>query len=253
MPEVTLEWLNKQAKQLVKNHWGLNEIPRIAIDLERENLDWTKAVGYYCNDIETIAFSSEVNKRRTERAIRRTLLHELCHWYLHTTGQKFRDSDERFARELIRVGLGRRHNQDERATLAAKQARLQKKKEFFELIERCDDEIIVIRMKHHRKNEDDFKKDLASTLIRIHNTREEGGDVYLGDVADKLCEWYGYKTEPIAKFAIEVVDYYSYGVLGDRDKIIELLQQLDVDYDEAESKLDGGENEDLFAASEDTE
>ncbi|KAF6565335.1 hypothetical protein G9G63_09245 [Paenibacillus sp. EKM202P] len=256
MPEVTLEWLNKQAKQLVKKHWGLDEIPKITIDMDRKDLDWKSAVGYYCSDIKTIAFSSEVNERRTERAIKRTLLHELCHWHLHATGQPYHDSNERFARELIRVGLGRRHNRDEKATLAAKIARKEKESERFEIIERNEDTIITIRLKHHRKNVDDFKKDLANTLISAHNNRDEDEQIYPGDIADMMCKWYGYKKEPIAKIAVEISESGSYrsGQLADRDDLVSILtNDLDVDLEEAEKNLIDHVVDDYCAASEDVE
>lgn len=238
MTEATLEWLYKQAKQLVKKHWNIDQLPTIAIDLDRK-LDWEKAVGYYCSDIKTIVFNSQINKRRTLRAIKRTLLHELCHWYLHITGQKYSDSDERFARELIRVGLGRRHNRDEQSVLAAKIAREKKNREFFELIERNEEEIITIRLRHHRKNQDDFKKDLANTLIRIQNQREEDELIYPADVAEKMSEWYGYKLEPIAIFGIEISagGECGEGHIGDKDDIAWLLQKLDVDPDIVDKKL----------------
>ncbi|MFB5759011.1 SprT-like domain-containing protein [Paenibacillus medicaginis] len=255
MPEVTLEWLNKQAKQLVKKHWNLNEIPTITIDLERKDLNWTTAVGYYCNDIKTIAFNSEVNKRRTEREIKRTLLHELCHWYLHTTGQKFRDSDERFAREMIRVGLGQRYNRDEQAVLAAKEAWKSKNDERFEIIEKNSDETITFRLKHRRKDQDDFEKDLAQVLIRMHNDRVKQNEDYSilpGDVAQMMVKWYGYKLEPIAACGIVLSrnDGWGGGEVGGRDDIISVLEELGIDTEEAEMKLLELDEEELYTASE---
>lgn len=240
MANVTVEWLNKHAKILVKRHWGLLEIPKVVIDLERDGFDWENYVGYYCNDIETIVFNSEVNATRSEKAIKSTLLHELVHWYLHTTGEKFRDSDERFARELIRVGLGRKHNRDEKSVLAAEKAWKRKKDERFEIVEENEDGVITARLKHHRKNVEDFKKDLANTLIRVHNNREEDISIYPGDIADKMCEWYGYKLEPVAQIAIIVSkrDTYWSGEIGDRDDIAEILnRQLNMEHCDIDLKL----------------
>lgn len=245
MPNVAIAWLNKHAKILVRRHWGLNHIPEIVIDLDRDSLDWDNYVGYYCSDIETIAFNSYVNARRSEKAIKITLLHELVHWYLHTTGEKFSDSDERFARELIRVGLGRKHNIDEQSVLAAKKAWKRKKDERFEIVEENEDGVITARLKHHRKNVDDFKKDLANTLIRVHNNREDDITIYPGDIADKMCEWYGYKLEPIAQIAIIVSKRGSHwsGEIGDRDDIAEVLsQQLNMDYSEIDLRLNNDES-----------
>ncbi|WP_211338217.1 hypothetical protein [Brevibacillus gelatini] len=245
MPEVTIEWLEKQAKQLTKKHWSINEIPTILLVTRQSpltiecKLDWDNYAGYYCSDIKTVVLNNENNERYTLRHIKRILLHELCHWYLHTTGQPWRDSDERFARELIRVGLGRRYNRDEQAVLAAKEAWKRKKNECFELIERTGSEIITIRLRHHRKNQEDFKKDLANTLIRIHNQREEDEYIYPADVAEKMSEWYGYKLEPIAVYAIEISagGGWGEGHIGDRDDIAWLLEKLDVEPDIIDKKL----------------
>lgn len=254
MPNVTIDWLNNHAKILVRKHWGLNHIPEIVIDLDRDSLDWDNYVGYYCSDIETIVFSSQVNARKTERAIKRTLLHELVHWYLHTTGQKFLDSDARFARELIRVGLGRRHNPDDQSVLAAKEAWKQKKEERFEIIEKNADETIIFRLRHHRKNQDDFKKDLALTLIRMHNNKINDDSEYKimpEDVAEMICEWYGYKLDPVAVYGIVISsnDRWGSGDVGDRDDIISVLDELGVDEEEAERKLLELRKESLSASS----
>jgi predicted SprT family Zn-dependent metalloprotease len=237
MPEVTVEWLEKQAKQLVKKYWNIKHIPNIVIDSDRE-ADWTNVVGYYWSDTQTIEFKNEINKNRTLREIKRTLLHELCHWYLHTTGQRWRDSDERFARELIRVGLGRRHNKDEQAQLAAKQAWERKKKEFFEIYEVNDETILVSRMSHHRKDQNDFKKDLAQTLIKIHNSREEDDLIYPTDVAEKMSEWYGYKIEPLAVYGINLsANSYTPDIGSNEDIRWLLINRLDVDPEVIEKKL----------------
>jgi len=237
MPEVTVEWLEKQAKQLVKKYWNIKHIPKIVIDSDRE-ADWTNIVGRYWSDTQTIEFKNEINKNRTLREIKRTLLHELCHWYLHTTGQKWRDSDERFARELIRVGLGRRHNKDEQAQIAAKQAWERKKKEFFEIYEVNDETILVSRMSHHRKDQNDFKRDLAQTLIKIHNTREEDDLIYPADVAEKMSEWYGYKIEPLAVYGINLsANSYTPDIGSNEDIRWLLINRLDVDPEVIEKKL----------------
>ncbi len=262
MPEVTIEWLNNQAKQLVKKYWGLNHIPNICLttrdsDLTKEkNLDWDNYAGYYCSGIETVVLNNENNARYTLRSIKRTLLHELCHWYLHTSNQPWRDSDERFARELIRVGLGRRHNKDEQASLAAKKAWESKANERFEIIERNEDGIITVRLKHHRKNVEDFKRDLANTLIKAHNERTEDETIYPGDIADMMCKLYGYKVEPIARIAIEISETGSYlsGAVGDRSDLMNILtMDLDIDYEEADSKLKDFDEDELLAASEDAQ
>jgi len=245
VPEVTIEWLEVQAIQLVKKHWGITEIPIIQLVKRQDpittdrKLDWDNYGGFYCSDIKTIVLNNENNIKYTLRGVKRILLHELVHWRLHTTNQPWRDSDERFARELIRVGLGRRHNKDEQAQLAAKQAWERKKNEYFELFDRSGPEIFSIRLRHNRKNVDDFKKDLANTLIRIHNNRQEDDFIYPADVSDKMKEWYGYKVEPIASYGIEISagDGYGDGSIGDRDDIAILLYKLDYDSDLIDQNL----------------
>jgi predicted SprT family Zn-dependent metalloprotease len=243
LPEVTIEWLEQQAKHFIKKYWDINEMPTIllvtrqsSLTIERK-LDWDNYSGYYCTDIKSIVLNNEKNRMYSLKRIKEILLHELCHWYLHITGQPYRDSDERFARELIRVGLGRKHNRDEQSVLAAKAAWKRKKREFFELIERNECETITYRIKHHRKNKDDFKRDLAKTLIRIHNQRDEDEIIYPADVAEKMCEWYGYKLEPVAVYAIELSTEWGEGHIGDKEDIALLLEKLDADPDVIENKL----------------
>ncbi|RXZ78078.1 hypothetical protein EBB07_28915 [Paenibacillaceae bacterium] len=245
MPEITIDWLQKQAKQLVKKHWSISEIPVIllatrndSISIERA-LDWDNYGGYYCSDIKSVLMNNENNVNYTLQGVKRILLHELVHWRLHVTGEEWHDSDERFARELIRVGLGRRHNKDEQAQLAAAQAWKRIKSQSFELFDRTGSEIFSIRLRHHRKDRDDFKRDLANTLIKIHNEREEDDSIFPGDVAHKMREWYGYKLDPISSYGIEISagDGYGDGSIGDRDDIWLLLSKLDYDYDFIETNL----------------
>lgn len=245
MPEVTLEWLEKQAKQLVKKHWNIGEIPRIILVTRQDHLsierklDWDSYAGYYCSNIKTVVLNNENNKNYTVRQINRILLHELCHWRLHVTGQPWNDSDEQFARELIRVGLGRRHNRDEQAQLAAKQAWESKKNECFELIEKSESDTITYRLRHHRKDLDDFKRDLANTLIRLNNQRDEDEPIYPSDVANRMVEWYRYKLEPVAVYGIVLSSEGTYrgGDIGDRDDIESLLINLDIDIEDIDRKL----------------
>ncbi|MFF2532442.1 SprT-like domain-containing protein [Brevibacillus sp. NPDC058079] len=238
MREATLEWLEQQAFALVKKHWQRDDIPRIVIDSDREH-DWTNTLAVYWNDTRTIEFKSTVNTRRTLRQIKKTLLHELCHWYLHITDQNFRDYDERFAKELIRVGAGSTHNPDVHAVKAFQKAKKRKQSETFEIIERNASEILVSRLRHHRKNQDDFKRDLKDTLIRMHNEREDDETIYPGDVATQMVNWLGYKLEPLATCAIDISkdSGFGSGEIGDREDIAYLLNQLGMDWDEIEQSL----------------
>jgi len=265
MPEVTMEWLEKQAKQLVKKHWNINDIPTIilatrtdAITLERK-LDWDNYSGFYCANIESIVMNNERNKDFTLRTVKRILLHELVHWRLHTTRQPYRDSDVEFAKELIRVGLGRRHNSDEQSQLAAKKAWKEKKEERFEIYEIVEGDVLATRLYHHRKNVEDFQKDLANTLILMSNERSLNKEepyshsIYPADVADKMKELYGYKSEPLATYGIilSANDGLKYNEVGDREDIAHLLSwKLDMDEEEIEERLMQDYSE-PYAASED--
>lgn len=238
MSLVTLEWFKKQAQIMVKKHWRIDYIPEIVIDSDRER-DWSNTLAVYWNDTKTIEFKSAINERLPLSRLKKILLHELCHWYLHINDQPFRDGDKRFATELIRVGAGSTHNHDEKALTAYTEAKKHKKIETFEIIERNSDQIIVSRLRHHRKNQDDFKKDLAETLIRMESEREEDESIYPADVADKMVEWHGYKTDPIATCAIEISqgDGYGTGDIGDKEDVAHVLSKLGMDWEEIENRL----------------
>lgn len=51
-----------------------------------------------------IKMSSVVNARRSKQEVFGDLLHELVHWHLHTSGLPYKDTDEAFVRECLRVG-----------------------------------------------------------------------------------------------------------------------------------------------------
>lgn len=240
MAEISVDWFNEQARRLVIKHWGLERIPRIVIDLDQD-LDWENCVAYYCNDIRTIAFNSGINKKKTQQELKKILLHELCHWYLHITEQPHRDSDERFARELIRVGIPKFHNFDEKSRKAATVARKSKREEAFEIYEENDGEILTTRLKHSRKNKDDFIVDLRESLIKMHNERVSSvdcDDFYPVGVAEKMCEDYGYRIEPLAVYGITLSKGSNgWGIVGDRDDVFRLLLDVGMDYNEIEDRL----------------
>lgn len=69
-----------------------------------------------------------------------------------------------------------------------------------------------------------------------------------------MCKLYGYKVEPIARIAIEISETGSYlsGAVGDRSDLMNILTvDLDIDYEEADSKLKNFDEDELLAASED--
>ncbi|MDY0410463.1 SprT family zinc-dependent metalloprotease [Paracerasibacillus soli] len=48
--------------------------------------------------------SKVVNERYSNEEFLNSLLHEMVHWVLHTTGKPFRDDTKEFVEECIRVG-----------------------------------------------------------------------------------------------------------------------------------------------------
>ncbi|MNX86546.1 hypothetical protein D3C86_1184320 [compost metagenome] len=69
-----------------------------------------------------------------------------------------------------------------------------------------------------------------------------------------MCKWYGYKLEPIARVAIRISSRGSHltGEIGDRDDIAKVLRyELDMEYNEIESKLKNFDEDELEAADED--
>ncbi|MET3209759.1 UNVERIFIED_CONTAM: putative SprT family Zn-dependent metalloprotease [Paenibacillus sp. PvR008] len=103
----TENFLQTEAKKLVKQHWRIDKEPLVALDFS-ECEDMKGACFNSANSL--IEFWSEINRQLTYQEVIEMLMHELCHWYLFSTGQDFRDSDVRFAQELIRLGIGHTHN-----------------------------------------------------------------------------------------------------------------------------------------------
>ncbi|QIC46266.1 protein sprT [Lysinibacillus sphaericus] len=100
---IDVEWVENKMEQLIDTHWGLSDKPNVIFDptevLERPYN------GVYDSTINTIIFRSELlSLIKDIKEIEKILLHELCHWYLFTIGENWRDKDVRFAKELIRVG-----------------------------------------------------------------------------------------------------------------------------------------------------
>ncbi|RKJ14829.1 hypothetical protein D7X33_48170, partial [Butyricicoccus sp. 1XD8-22] len=200
-----LEWLQEKARYLVKKYWGISEIPNIVLDRTSDE-EWENyypkeenrtLLGLYHNKDFTVEFNSKVNSRRKPIDIQKTLLHELCHWYLHINKLPHRDSDVRFACELIRVGA--KPNTNHSHYNAYKEARKVKKNQVFEIIDNGENKVVT-RLTHPKKDENDFKRDLKNCLIRIKNDFQDGNiDEYhsddcmwVGDLSELMCKWYGY-------------------------------------------------------------
>lgn len=237
-----LEWIKKEAFRLVKKHWGINYIPNIEFDiLSQEEWDnWSKnnynedktLLGLYHNKTKTIEFNTKINSTRSINDIRKTLLHELCHWYLHHNNLPHRDADKRFGHELIRVGL--RPNTTPSHTNAYKEARKNKSWRTFELIDNGEDRIST-KLYHPRKNTNDFIKDLKEVLEYLKDGIEklENGEieefeceqVYAGEVASILESKYGYEIEEYPQHSIIMGDDYGNVGLHEMGELIEELEK----------------------------
>lgn len=102
---VNKEWVEKKMEEIIKENWIITQEqkPEIVFDpdepLERGYL------GVFDSIYNLIIFRSEFLILCDLEKIENVLKHELCHWYLFVTGQPHRDSDERFAKEIIRLGV----------------------------------------------------------------------------------------------------------------------------------------------------
>jgi hypothetical protein len=67
---------------------------------------WKNQLGTYSPNKLTIHFSEYLNSAYSKEKILDTLLHEMVHWHLHTSGQKYDDEDFEFIAECIRIGCG---------------------------------------------------------------------------------------------------------------------------------------------------
>lgn len=104
LPQIDLKALYKYARDQALLQWNRD----FDITIELVDRDWRRTNGMYIRDIETgqnfIRMSKKRNQKRTWDNVKGTLLHELVHWHLHTSGIPHRDSDIEFARECIRIG-----------------------------------------------------------------------------------------------------------------------------------------------------
>lgn len=79
------------------------------IQIVLTSANWRSWHGCYTHYLDNsrspfIKMSSVVNARLSKQEVYDTLLHELVHWHLHTSGLPYRDTDEAFVRECLRVG-----------------------------------------------------------------------------------------------------------------------------------------------------
>lgn len=92
--------LYKEAYRLCIKWWG---VPFTGY-IEVKNRRWKRTNAQFSPSTCTIKFCSHKNSRRTKEQITKTLLHELVHWRLYTTGVPYRDNDKEFVKEALRVG-----------------------------------------------------------------------------------------------------------------------------------------------------
>lgn len=95
------------ANELSRKHWGVDYTGTISL----VNYEWRNYFGKFRhkrnrNDLSLmdIRMSAVTNARRTPDEVMRTLLHELVHWRLFVTGRAYRDTDDEFIAECLRVG-----------------------------------------------------------------------------------------------------------------------------------------------------
>jgi Zn-dependent peptidase ImmA (M78 family) len=110
MCDLTVDQLLIHANELSQKHWGVDYTGAI----ELTNRHWKNFNGkYICTMLDfknpparhkIIAMSKKRNAERTDAEVLGTLLHELVHWRLHTTGVPYRDSNPEFIKECLRVG-----------------------------------------------------------------------------------------------------------------------------------------------------
>ncbi|MFS0815374.1 SprT-like domain-containing protein [Lysinibacillus sp. 1P01SD] len=217
-----LSWIEAEALMLVKKHWGIDFIPNIVFDRSTDE-EWDNNFGkdddkctllgvYWSKDM-TIEFNTKQNSKRTLAEIKKTLLHELCHWYLHYNELPYHDSDVRFGHELIRTGL--RPNTTPAHYNAYKEAKKDTRYHTFELVDNGEEKIVT-RLCHKRKDQNDFKKDLKDVMKRLkaefikqQEEYEKGeydsvDDIWVGEVVGALCEWHGYEEMEYPIYSIVI-------------------------------------------------
>lgn len=68
------------------------------------NSYWKNQNATYCPEKKEISFSIYRNAQLDREYILDTMLHEMVHWHLHTTGKMYEDEDFEFIEECLRVG-----------------------------------------------------------------------------------------------------------------------------------------------------
>ncbi|WP_240374909.1 hypothetical protein [Bacillus piscicola] len=96
--------LYELANEMSQKHWGIDYTDNI----ELVDDDWIQQNAVFIYDRKTrertIQMSAKRNAGRSKDAVLKSLLHELVHWRLHSTGKPCRDEDPEFIEECLRVG-----------------------------------------------------------------------------------------------------------------------------------------------------
>lgn len=232
-------WLNGEAKRLVKKYWNLERSPTVVVDnlTEEEWLHNSKGtkgeienvVAMYNHNTNIIEFNSKRNKDKNLHEIRLILKHELCHWYNHIQGKPFYDSDVEFALELIKIRAAITCNEDEDAINAMKKAKKIHKKQrqnnVFVLRYNLEDYFIYLH--HPRKTEQQFIQDIKKALIELHQTKEQGESIDIADVAKKMCALFNYKE--MKNYVTSSFTFYSnsYGDINIEESLYDLGMEIE--------------------------
>jgi hypothetical protein len=96
-------WIKSKSEAFIQKYWDTNKRPNIILDPDEEIEK--SYYGAYEPSTESLIFRSEFLSILEVEQFEKILLHELCHWYLHVSGEEFRDKHVRFAKEIIRLGI----------------------------------------------------------------------------------------------------------------------------------------------------
>ncbi|MFK4304290.1 hypothetical protein ABH892_004430 [Paenibacillus sp. RC254] len=93
------------ANELARKHWGVDYTGTLVL----VNRPWRNRWACFRSTTEDdslreVRMSAVVNASRSEEAVIGSLLHELVHWRLCTSGLPYSDTDYGFIAECLRVG-----------------------------------------------------------------------------------------------------------------------------------------------------
>ncbi|WP_036708774.1 hypothetical protein [Paenibacillus pinihumi] len=102
---LSLDELRAAANEMSLRHWG---VPFTGT-LNLTNRRWKRTHGMFLRWASDpartmIQMCTSMNASRPREEVLKTLLHELVHWRLYTTGVPCRDTDLEFVAECVRVG-----------------------------------------------------------------------------------------------------------------------------------------------------